>query len=211
MSVLGNKVRVTLVTNEVHEGLIFAYEPLLGILALQSSPSIQGQAQGQDSERPNFHIIRIPGIKDVTTLSTHDSTSEDSDAAVKKDGAANGESSYPGKRNYPATLQPVGYVPIDKVLAREQALLKSEAERVAKIGIGVSDEAQELFYALDKTLPTRWKGSTIIVMDEVKINPPYTSDDVQGSSTTNTAVVSRVKKVVELERKKLLASKEGKN
>jgi hypothetical protein len=49
-------------------------------------------------------------------------------------------------------------------------------------------------------MPTRWKGQVIIVLDEVSISPPYTVNEVQGITP---AAVSRVKKVLEIERKRL--------
>ncbi|KAJ3217875.1 hypothetical protein HDU67_007161 [Dinochytrium kinnereticum] len=224
-SVLGNKVRVTLVTDAVHEGLIYAYEPLLGILVLQSQPTTSPAAAPDsgaaptshsllsNTTRPDFHIIRVGTIKDVLTISTYDASAEG--GPPKKEGSANGfAEAVTGKRHtplpIPKTLFPVNYVPIEKALAREHAIHKAEAGKIAKIGIGVTEDAQELFYALDKTLPTRWMGTTIVVMDEVQIQPPYTANDVKGGGTTASNVVSRVKKVLELERQKLLAAKGAK-
>ena len=43
------------------------------------------------------------------------------------------------------------------------------------IGENVTEEAQEIFDALARTLPCRWKNQEIIVLDEISIPPPYTT------------------------------------
>ena len=82
-------------------------------------------------------------------------------------------------------------VDMKKIMAREQQLIANLQEEANQIGVGVTVEAQELFNALRKIYPCRWKEKTIVVADEVEIPPPY--DSVHGGAT---AVVERVKKAV---------------
>ncbi|KAJ3325542.1 protein with role in RNA processing [Blyttiomyces sp. JEL0837] len=225
---VGQHVKIVLTNDAVYQGLIFAYEPSMGILALQSLPTAPTSSSASESnanstsasasntaaassssnglppnnqqqQKHDFHILKIASVKEVTRIKSAESTPPSVTAA----GASGGAETDNHGANYSADLVPIGVVSMEKMLAREHAAVKAEIDRKMKIGVGVTAIAQEIFYALDKTLPTRWKGETIIVMDEVRISPPYTVEDVNGPATAS-AAVSRVKKVLELERRKLI-------
>ncbi|TMW66485.1 hypothetical protein Poli38472_004250 [Pythium oligandrum] len=88
----------------------------------------------------------------------------------------------------------------DDLLRLEQKN-KGIAERaLASIGENVSAEAQAIFDALNKTMPCHWEGQNIRVMEEVLIKPPY---QPQNCVSSNTQVLSRIKKVLEGEKNKL--------
>ena len=63
-------------------------------------------------------------------------------------------------------------------------------------GRGVTKEAQEIFDALARTLPTRWDGENIIVLDEILISKPYRVDDVKAGKDVQDQMVQRIQKVV---------------
>lgn len=92
--------------------------------------------------------------------------------------------------------------PIDvaRCQAREAAALKTAEEEAKKIGVGVSEVAQDIFDALSKTLPCKWNDKVIVVMDEVRIENPYTVEACQGSNST---MVNRVRKVLEGEKARI--------
>ncbi|KAJ3194935.1 hypothetical protein HK101_001545 [Irineochytrium annulatum] len=239
---LGTHVRAT-VNATVYEGLIFAYDPSMGLLVLQSNPSnaspstatanasasssssssnhTAAAANGPSAKpsaaqtRPDFHVLKTTFISEIVVASTGNAlllanideqhfgpTETSAGSGAGAVGGANGDDK--GGGGY-AALVPVGPVPLDRILAREHAALKAETERVMKIGVGVSREGQSLFNALDKTLPTRWKGDKMIVMDDIVIAPPYTVNDVQ--SAGDATQVAQVKKVLEAERKRLQSKK----
>eukprot|EP01117_Protostelium_nocturnum_P005609 TRINITY_DN2022_c2_g1_i4.p1 TRINITY_DN2022_c2_g1~~TRINITY_DN2022_c2_g1_i4.p1 ORF type:complete len:179 (-),score=26.09 TRINITY_DN2022_c2_g1_i4:273-809(-) len=89
---------------------------------------------------------------------------------------------------------------VQKIRSKEDAAIRQTREEVARIGVGVSKEAQDIFNALSKTLPCRWHTDTIVVLDEVLIKNPYGVENCQGS---NSYMLERVKKVLEGEKRKI--------
>jgi hypothetical protein len=69
----------------------------------------------------------------------------------------------------------------------------------ANFGVGVSQEAQEIYDSLAKTMPCSWDGN-VICCYRVRIKAPYTVDSCEGSDENE---LVRVKKVLEGERAKL--------
>ena len=60
----------------------------------------------------------------------------------------------------------------------------------------MSREAQDIFDAMSKTLPTRWDGESIVVLDAVAIAKPYRSEDCKAGKGVQAQMLSRVRKVV---------------
>jgi hypothetical protein len=69
----------------------------------------------------------------------------------------------------------------------------------SSIGVGVTQDAQDIFDGLSKTMPCTWNRNAICCY-KVKINPPYTPDSCEGPDDNE---LGRVKKVLEGERTKL--------
>ncbi|KAI8142079.1 anticodon-binding domain-containing protein [Fennellomyces sp. T-0311] len=105
-----------------------------------------------------------------------------------------------------ADYLPINYVHVDRLEQRESSGVKNMRQRVAKMGVGVTKEAQDIFDALSKTLPCRWSNDTIVVLDEVLIEPPYGIDNCKANASS-AASLARVKKVLEGERKRLERNK----
>ncbi|XP_061985517.1 uncharacterized protein LOC133704644 [Populus nigra] len=94
------------------------------------------------------------------------------------------------------------YIDLHSLQAREELALRQAEADAERIGVGVTAEAQSIFDALSKTLPVRWDKTVIVVMNEVRVGSPYLAECVSGGTP---AANDRVKKVLELERKRLQA------
>ncbi|KAI8824937.1 anticodon-binding domain-containing protein [Fimicolochytrium jonesii] len=217
----GLYVRLITTNDQTYEGLIYAYDTDWGVLVLQSSSggggaetsipgltesasatasasandsgtSTPGSAATSNSPSPtpsvsapgtfDFHMLKFSLIKDIEPVSGDGSDESASNSRIKGQKVPN---------PLPA-LAPFGPINMDKLAAREEAA-------IARIGFGVTPEAQTIFDHLSKTLPTRWRKTSIVIMDEIEINSPYNSADckvVQGKTNAE-ASLSRVKKVLE--------------
>ncbi|KAL4185444.1 hypothetical protein AMTRI_Chr10g5980 [Amborella trichopoda] len=91
-------------------------------------------------------------------------------------------------------------IDLNSLQAREESAIRQAEIEAERIGIGVTSEAQSLFDALSKTLPVCWDKTVIVVMKEVRVGSPYLPENVRGGTP---AANERVKKVLELERKRL--------
>ncbi|KAI8349638.1 anticodon-binding domain-containing protein [Choanephora cucurbitarum] len=94
-------------------------------------------------------------------------------------------------------------IPLDRLKHREIETTKEFKNNIAKMGVGVTKEAQDIFNALSKTLPCRWSKDTIVVMDEILISPPYGVEDCKANATS-APLLARVKKVVSARNMKIV-------
>ncbi|CAH8356875.1 unnamed protein product [Eruca vesicaria subsp. sativa] len=92
------------------------------------------------------------------------------------------------------------WVNLDGLRAKEALAIRQAEADAERMGVGVTAEAQSIFDALSKTLPVQWENSDILVMKEVRVRSPYLSTCVFGGTD---AANNRVKKVLELERRRL--------
>lgn len=177
-SYLGMPLRLTIIGEEDEPaiGLLFAHDPSSGLVILETGaypyPNYPSKAAAAPTTRRHqavvsaiggfsrrdptgFRLIKERTIKEVTPLNLNDQQQ-------KGNGAIKGLP--PALPKKISEIQPVNVAIAEK---REMAASKEAALRAAKIGVGVSDMAQEVFEALSKTLPCRWHDKHIIVMDEV--------------------------------------------
>lgn len=174
-------------TGSVIEGQIFTYDETTDIVVLQS-PAANGQsARGA---KHDFHFLKVSALKDVSVISGPGSQSPSSPASASDAGAG---------------LVPIGNLNIDKVVQRENIAVRQERERIARIGVGVTKEAQHIFDALAKTLPCVWNNEQIIILGQVVLLPPYGIENVhpiKGADTSGNTL-ERIRKVLAGEKRRL--------
>ncbi|KAL0141886.1 anticodon-binding domain-containing protein [Mucor lusitanicus] len=181
-SVVGRAIKIKTASNEEVEGLVYTYDRTTNCLVIDysSTSNTNTTAQQQAGRNLSFRIIKISHIKEIVSLG---------------EGISSNNSN---KKDY----LPVNQVQVDRLKSRESEALKGFQSQVSKIGVGVTKEGQDIFNALSKTLPCRWSKDTIVVMDEILITPPYGVENCKANATSS-ALLARVKKVLEGERKRL--------
>ncbi|KAI9274287.1 anticodon-binding domain-containing protein [Phascolomyces articulosus] len=175
---IGRRIKIKTASNEEIQGRIYTYDRMTNSIALDCTPN---NSQHNNRKGLAFRIIKISHIKEVLSneeTSGHDAT------------------------NY----LPINYVQVERLSQRESSGVKHMRQRVAKMGVGVTKEAQDIFDALSKTLPCRWSNDTIVVLDEVLIQAPYGIENCKANASS-AASLARVKKVLEGERRRLEKSK----
>ncbi|KAG2188987.1 hypothetical protein INT44_004129 [Umbelopsis vinacea] len=148
---------------------------------------------GQQSQKDGFRIIKISHIKELISF---EPKNRKKPAELAKDSI---ETVYAQASSAPRKVY------IDQINQREAEAIKLASQQAARIGVGVSKDAQAIFDALSKTLPCRWAKDSIVVMDEVIISPPYNEENCR-ANPSSTASLTRVKKVLEGEKKRLGAT-----
>ncbi|KXZ43037.1 hypothetical protein GPECTOR_106g131 [Gonium pectorale] len=94
------------------------------------------------------------------------------------------------------------HVDLERCRKREEKALQQAELESSRVGHGVTKEAQAIFDALVKTMPCVWRDKSIVVLDTVYVDEPYTPDSVR-SDKDHTATRERVKMVLRLERERL--------
>ncbi|KAL4458196.1 hypothetical protein ABPG75_013061 [Micractinium tetrahymenae] len=102
----------------------------------------------------------------------------------------------------PGGAGPLPAVDLGRCREREEKAVRAAEAEAAKIGVGVGRTAQAIFDALAKTMPCRWDGDRIVVLDEIVVAPPY---ETCKSLHNDDAAAMRVKKVLDAERQRLPA------
>ncbi|KAG2446308.1 hypothetical protein HXX76_000896 [Chlamydomonas incerta] len=93
-------------------------------------------------------------------------------------------------------------VDLERCRKREEKALQQAEFESSRVGEGVTKEAQAIFESLAKTMPCVWRGKTIIVLDSVSVEDPYTPDATH-SDADHAATRDRVRMVLHRERERL--------
>ncbi|KAL8985687.1 MAG: hypothetical protein Q9177_004369 [Variospora cf. flavescens] len=173
---LGARIRLltTLPSQPTIEGTLFTACPITNLVAVATTTS--------PNTPPTHHILPISSIQTFTLLSAPSSSNDFSSP--------------------PNTTPPLSNVPIAALLARADAAVARLKEAASRKNKNVGKEAQDLFDGISRTLPTRWDGNNIVVMDSVVVSSPYRGEDCKAGSGVAPNTLSRVRKVVDNERKR---------
>ncbi|KAI9370473.1 anticodon-binding domain-containing protein [Aspergillus egyptiacus] len=177
---VGARVRIsTSPVASTIEGTLFTADPVTNLVAINTADSKLSQAG-------NYHVIPISRIQSFQLLSLAPS-SQDNESSP----------------SVPESLPSLHALDIRALKAREANAVSKIQEGEARRGKGVTQEAQDIFNAISRTMPTRWNGTNIVVADAVTIAHPYNKEDCRALVAGDKAALERVQKVLEMERKKI--------
>lgn len=187
--VIGARIRITTAppTTGTLEGTLFtacAITSLVAINTTAAQPSATSPTDSIQTQPGNYHIIPISRIQSFQLLSLPSNSTTDG----------------PSFTNASPALHPLD---IRALKAREANAITKLQEREARRGKGVTREAQDLFDAFSRTMPARWDGTSIVVADAVVIAKPYRVNDCRPLVSGDSAALTHVRKVLEMERKKI--------
>ncbi|KAK7207395.1 anticodon-binding domain-containing protein [Myxozyma melibiosi] len=197
--VVGLKVKITTALDDVIVGSVYTYCSQTNTLAL-----IEDEIPNPSKpELKNLRIVKTSFIRDIAVVGrkTEDKAVADQLLQQQSNGRAAGG---PFAKVQPA----IGPVQIEGVVQKMKSATRSAGQSLAQRNVAVTAEAQELFDSLSKTLPIRWVNKSILVLDEVMIDPPYTPDSCHAE--TDSPALARIKIVVEGERKRQDAQRRAK-
>ena len=91
-------------------------------------------------------MVQIPNRKSSIDINSNFTTVTNSTA---NNSSANGQNTNNGI--FSTFVPSVGYVPLERIQAREIQAVKETQVALARIGVGVTQKAQDIFDALSKT------------------------------------------------------------
>ncbi|GAA5983284.1 hypothetical protein JCM11641_002249 [Rhodosporidiobolus odoratus] len=142
------------------------------LFTYHSSIAVLAYSPSLSSSKRSFHFVKTSQIKAVTVLSARPDSS------------------------LPSPSAPLPSVPSTTLSSRVEKAVTEDRKARARLGQGVSQDAQALFDGLGKTMPVRWAGQSIVVMDEVMIDAPYGSENVKGGKGSADRV-ERIKRMID--------------
>ncbi|KAK7533045.1 anticodon-binding domain-containing protein [Phyllosticta citribraziliensis] len=190
--IIGKRVKITTTiaaatsnNNGALEGVVYAADPVLNILAVNTAPAPPNPATNLASQPGNYHVISIPHIQDFKILASGGGSGGE-DGAVAADTVGGFEAAVPS----------IGTLDLGALKRREEEAVKKLIQKEATRGRGVPKEAQEIFDAINKTLPARWHEQSIVINDAVILGPPYTLNDLKAGEGKE-MTLAHIRKIME--------------
>ncbi|KAJ5720868.1 uncharacterized protein N7483_008802 [Penicillium malachiteum] len=180
---IGSRVRISTAapSNSTYEGTLFTACPITNLVAINTAPASTSDAK--QAQSGDYHVIPVSRINSFQILSLSSNSTE----------SPSFTDAQPG----------IQALDTRALKAREIKAVGDLLDKEARRGKGVTREAQDIFDAFARTMPARWDGPNIIVADAVTIAAPYRVDECRSLVEGDTAALARVRKVLEMERKKI--------
>ncbi|RUP45345.1 hypothetical protein BC936DRAFT_148294 [Jimgerdemannia flammicorona] len=96
----------------------------------------------------DFRIFKINFIKEISVVPSSPPPQVPAPAQPASNG---GDAETPNAGPFATTVPVVGFVQVERLQAREAQTLKEATQQLARIGVGVTTEGQDIFDALSKT------------------------------------------------------------
>lgn len=197
------------------EGVLFTADPILNLIAINCTPAPPNPTTSLSSQPGDYHIIPVKHIASFQLLSLPEG----------QDDQASGDVWSVGNENVP----PVTKLDVRRMRDREEKAVQKLKDEEKKKGTGVSAEAQAIFNALDRLYDwlnyytsialrrltlvcryagTRWAEKSIVVMESVRLDPPYTPEDLKAPKD-KAGLLPHLRKVVDGERRKIASRAQG--
>ena len=162
---IGFKVKVTNLLDVVTEGKIYSFNSMNNTITLQTNRKNQTVY--------DFKIIKCSFIKSLQVIGDKPNTNSFKKQVIKP-----------------------SMVKLDRVETfLNQEIKKSNKNSLLK-GKGVTPEGQIIFELIYKTIPdTRWDGKDIVILDDIKVVPPYRIDNIIKLHETQS--INLIEKIVE--------------
>lgn len=116
------------------EGTIFAADPVLNAIAINTTPAPPNPSTSLASQPGNFHVVSIPNIQEFKIL-------------PGEDGSPDG---------FESAMPTIAALDLNVLKAREESAVRKLLEKEATRGRGVPKEAQEIFDAINRTYVQRF-------------------------------------------------------
>ena len=164
---LGFRIKVTNVLDVVTEGRLYSFNSSNNTLTIQTTKKNQAPQ--------NFKVIKCTFIKHLEVIGDKPSFNSFKKQQIKP-----------------------SYVNVERVekLLKESVIASKKKELLR--GKGVSAEGQFIFDQIFKTIgDTKWVAKDIIILDDVKVQPPYKVEDIKVLHEGSNQSITLIQRIVE--------------
>ncbi|KAF3035080.1 hypothetical protein E8E12_000118 [Didymella heteroderae] len=175
---VGSRIKITCApNNNVLEGTLFTACNTTNAIAINTAPAPPNPSASLSSQPGDYHIIPFAHILSFEIIGL-------------------GERGQQTNAGFDNAVPSIAKVDMAALMAREEQTIREMKKKDEQRGKGVSREAQEIFDAVSRTLPTEWHQQDIVVNQAVLIKPPYTLDSIKAPAGKEQSVI-QVKKILE--------------